>query len=292
MLSQELRSSINEKLNQLLGSSVSILGSQPVHGGSINHAVHIDTSHGSFFIKYNNRLHYPKMFELEASGLKALSTTSTINTPQVLATGETDSNAYLLIKYIQPGIPSDLSFEEAGRQLAALHRSTQDAFGFKEYNYIGSLVQSNQKHKTWSAFFQHERLEPLVKMGIDSGKLEKGILSNFNKLFKALPEIFPEEEPSLLHGDLWSGNLMFDGKGAPFYIDPAIYYGNREMDISMTKLFGGFTTKFYESYHETNPLTEGWQDRVNICNLYPLLVHVNIFGGSYTRQVWEIVKAF
>jgi len=159
-------------------------------------------------------------------------------------------------------------------------------------NYIGSLHQSNQKHDKWVSFFIEERLNPQLKLAYDSGKINSSILEKFEVMFLVLEEIFPVEKPSLLHGDLWSGNLMTDNFGNPCLIDPAVYFGFREMDLAMTTLFGGFDSEFYESYQRINHLETGWQERFDICNLYPLLVHVNLFGEGYLSSVKNILKRF
>ena len=135
-------------------------------------------------------------------------------------------------------------------------------------------------------------MEPQLQMATDSGKLGAGTVTSFNAMYKELPDIFPDEPPSLLHGDLWGGNYFFDQDGKATIYDPAVYYGHREIELAFTHLFGGFPSNFYSAYEETYPLSFGFSKRKDIYNLYPLLVHTNLFGGSYARQVESIVRQF
>ena len=141
-------------------------------------------------------------------------------------------------------------------------------------------------------FFIEGRLEKQIALAKNSGAIDSATVQQFNRLYNKLPEIIPEEKPSLIHGDLWNGNFMTGADGKAWLIDPAVYYGHREMDLAMTKLFGGFSTDFYESYNETFPLQKGFNNRVDIHNLYPLLVHVNLFGGGYLHEVKNILSRF
>nr|WP_162276804.1 fructosamine kinase family protein [Mucilaginibacter pedocola] len=157
---------------------------------------------------------------------------------------------------------------------------------------IGSLHQSNRQHKSWADFYAEERLQPLVKMAVDSRELGKSDIQQFDKLYAKLPELFDLEPPALIHGDLWSGNFLIDIKGIPFLIDPAVYLGHREMDLALTTLFGGFGATFYEAYQQHYPLSPGFQQRIKLWCLYPLLVHVNLFGGGYSNQLRSHLNAY
>ncbi len=154
------------------------------------------------------------------------------------------------------------------------------------------LYQSNKKHDNWIDFFRTERLEKQVKLARDHNRMGKTVVQSFENFYRALPEIFPIEPPAFIHGDLWGGNFMTDENGAPVIIDPAVYYGHREMDLGMSQLFGGFDHAFYEAYHHHFPLEKGWQERVDYCNLYPLMVHLNLFGGGYLNSVQSILRKF
>jgi fructosamine-3-kinase len=177
-------------------------------------------------------------------------------------------------------------------RLAQLHNATDTAFGLDHDNYIGSLRQQNAQHSSWVDFFVEQRLNVQLKLSLDSGTGRTGWSKQFDSLFKKLPSLLPEGRPSLLHGDLWSGNLIIDVKGEPCLIDPAVYFGNREADLAMTKLFGGFSDEFYKVYEQHSKLQHGYQQRLELYNLYPLLVHVNLFGGAYVGSVDAILSRF
>jgi fructosamine-3-kinase len=195
----------------------------------------------------------------------------------------------LLLEFLEREGSQDWNL--AGTLLARLHRNTAREFGLDHNNYIGSLSQSNTFHPTWSEFFAMERILPQIKMARDAGAVDRTLASAAERFCSKLNEIFPDEKPALLHGDLWSGNFFFSTKG-PSIFDPAVYYGHREMDLAMTKLFGGFDDDFYSGYENEFPLEKNWRARTDLCNLYPLLVHVNLFGGGYVRDVVAILTSF
>jgi fructosamine-3-kinase len=173
-----------------------------------------------------------------------------------------------------------------------MHHCSHAYFGLEQNNFIGSLPQSNQPQNSWAAFYASERLQPLLKKCMDRGLLSNGMMKYSEHLMAKLPDIFPEEKPALLHGDLWGGNYLPGPGGVPYVFDPAVYYGNREMDLAMTRLFGGFDRKFYWHYEEYFPLAPGWQERISVCQLYPLLVHALLFGGGYVQQVRNTLSVY
>jgi len=208
-----------------------------------------------------------------------------------------DNTQYLVLEYITPlalgrESGSEIFWHTFGAQLARMHKHSSKTFGLDHNNYIGSLPQSNNHHSAWSDFFILGRLEPQIKLALDAKRIGSEMVKLFNRLFQRIENIFPPEPPALLHGDLWSGNYMRGKAGEPVLIDPAVYFGHREMDLAMTKLFGGFENEFYQSYQEEFPMEKDWQQRADICNLYPLLVHVNLFGGSYASQISIILSRF
>jgi protein-ribulosamine 3-kinase len=292
MLSDELKKSVESLLSAKTGMDVLITESRAMGGGCINEAFTLKTTAGKFFIKYNSASAFPFMFEKEAEGLKILANTNTIAIPEVIGTSETGKIAYLIIKYIESGKLTSGFWNEFGTKLANLHRNTIDYYGLDTDNYIGSLVQSNKKHQEFIEFFIEERLEPQLKKARNKGEFSQSDTRYFNSLYKSLHNIFPIEKPALIHGDLWSGNLMVTNDGSPCLIDPAVYYGHRESDIAMTQLFGGFQPEFYHAYNLEWPMEKDWQKRIYVFNLYPLLVHVNLFGRSYASQVLRIIRQF
>lgn len=285
---EEIEKSLAEKFNL----QFSILDSQSIGGGCINHAHQLKTNHGNFFLKWNDAKSFPTMFESEAKGLSLLRATNTLFIPEISSVGEDAENSFLLLEWIEPGKKQKNFRKDFGKNLALLHQHTSEYFGLDHDNYIGSLSQKNKPHASWTEFFIQQRLEPQVKLAVDAGKLSNQFITKLSNLYNALPEILPEENPSLLHGDLWNGNFMVAPNGFACLMDPAVYYGHREMDLAMTRLFGGFDPEFYQSYHETFPLEKNAPSRVDIYNLYPLLVHVNLFGGGYVQQVKSILSRF
>ena len=292
MLPEVLLSDIQQTLESLGEAHTKVTSATPVSGGDINRAFQVRTQSGSYFLKYNDANRFPHMFETEALGLKLLKKPNAPRVPQVLAHGESGKHSWLLLKYIDQGSYGKAFWDNFGFALAQLHKNSQGTFGLDHDNYIGSLPQSNKNHQTWPEFFIEERLGKQMEMAHRKGLVDSALMQNFENLFKAIPSIFPYESPALVHGDLWSGNFICDTQGKPCIIDPAVYYGFREMDIAMSKLFGGFASRFYEAYHEAFPMVPGWQQRLDICNLYPLLVHVNLFGGGYLGSVRGVVEKF
>ncbi|MCF8234964.1 MAG: fructosamine kinase family protein [Bacteroidales bacterium] len=292
MISDNLLDAIRSFLSEKYSQNIEISKQSPVSGGDINRAYEINTTEGNFFIKLNHAGRFPDMFEKEAKGLKLLAETDEINVPDVVGSDVHQNDAFLILKHIGSAPMKPDFWELFGRRLARMHQHGNECFGLDHDNYIGSLPQSNTFHQSWVVFFVEERLEKQLKMARDDGKIGSGLIKSFERLYKRLPEIFPEEPPALLHGDLWSGNYMVDQEGDPCLIDPAVYYGHREMDLGMSLLFGGFDREFYSAYHDEYPLEKSWRDRTDICNLYPLMVHVNLFGGSYVQSLSRIINKF
>lgn len=292
MLPEELKKDIESLLAEKQGSAVLISEMRSVGGGCINEAYAIQTNIGKYFIKYNSASAYPEMFEKEAAGLKILANTKTVEIPEVIVAAKTDNYAYLMLQYIETGLSSRNFWNDFGTKLADLHRNTSEYFGLDHTNYIGSLIQKNSTHADFFNFFISQRIEPQLKEARNKGAFSLGETRYFDSLFNSLNNIIPIEKPALIHGDLWSGNFMVTRDGSPCLVDPAVYYGHREADIAMTQLFGGFQPEFYHSYNQAWPMEKDWQKRMDIFNLYPLLVHVNLFGGSYARQVLQIIRQF
>ncbi|MCB0395526.1 MAG: fructosamine kinase family protein [Flavobacteriales bacterium] len=274
------------------GTDVGVNRLRALSGGSINQAFCLETSLGSFFLKYNTANRFPGMFEAEARGLRLLNNAGVIRIPNVVYVGSTQSHVFLILEFLDRSPQQKDFWETFGRKLAALHRCSSDQFGLDHSNYIGSLTQSNTGHIHWHTFFIEERLEPQLRLASNAGLISDSLTASFKTLFSRMVDMFPVEQPSLLHGDLWSGNFLIGPQGEPCLIDPAVYFGHREMDLAMTRLFGGFEAKFYRAYQEVWPLQSGWQERMDLCNLYPLMVHVNLFGGGYLSQVKDILRRF
>tara|TARA_B100000900_G_scaffold75662_3_gene60525 strand:- start:10805 stop:11656 length:852 start_codon:yes stop_codon:yes gene_type:complete len=270
-----------EKLSNSLNCNLVLKNYTQIFGGSINTAFLINTNIGKFFLKFNiNKV--KNLFDKEVRGLKLISLTNTIKVPNVIYFDE----EVLALDFIESNELNQKFWSSFGYSLSELHYNTFESFGLDHNNFIGSLLQKNNFHTNWSDFFINQRLKPQLEIGNFSVKTQK----LFESLFLKLENIFPITKPSLLHGDLWNGNFI-SSKDQVFVIDPAVYYGNREMDIAMTKLFGGFNKEFYDTYNYYYPLDKNWKIRLDICNLYPLLVHANLFGGNYYNQINSILKS-
>ena len=277
-----------------LGQTVDVIEMQFIAGGDINTSAQIFSSEGVFFVKWN-QISAPEkqdMFQVEAKGLNLLRRTDTMPIPNVVGHGVQGDKAYLILDYIDPGTPSKTYWETLGHSLAILHSHTQPKFGLNFNNYIGSLPQSNTLTTNGYDFFFEHRLLPQAGLALYKGLLTKQSYDALLRLQRHLPGLLPNERPALLHGDLWTGNLLVNEAGQPALIDPAVYYGFREAELSFTKLFGGFDDRFYEAYDEAFPLQDGFNERVAIYNLYPLLVHVNLFGSGYVSGVERVLKQF
>ncbi len=290
--SATLAERLTARLSHHAGRAVLLEDEVPVGGGSINDCYRMDTDAGPFFLKVNPADRYPSLFEAEADALCRLAATGAVRVPDVIAFGEEDDLSYLLLEHIRTEPRSRAFWVALGTSVAALHRNGSNTFGLERSNYIGTLQQTNTPCPTWSEFFVTQRLEPQVRMALDNKRLGSGNALRFEKLFSKMHRLFPVEAPSLLHGDLWSGNVLCGADQQPVLIDPAVYHGHREMDLAMTHLFGGFDDAFLDAYHTAMPLHAGWKERIDLCNLYPLLVHANLFGGGYIGQVTDILRRF
>lgn len=263
-----------------------------VHGGDINEAYRLITTAGKFFLKVNDAAEYPLMFEREARGLELLRKDSALIIPRVTKAGTSGDQQYLLLEWLDKGASNKNMWEQFGQGLALLHQQPQKYFGLEENNYIGSLQQANAKHNSWEMFYTECRLLPLFKQLIDTGRLAHQDIDSLTISCMKLARHFPEELPALLHGDLWAGNYLIHSSGNAAVYDPAVYFGHREMDIGMTKLFGGFDRRFYDAYNEAYPLEKDWEKRLPLTQLYPLLVHAVLFGGHYVSSALSIIKGF
>ncbi|PWN07871.1 fructosamine kinase family protein [Rhodohalobacter mucosus] len=281
---------IRNNLRDKYGIHVS--SAKTVSGGSINQAYQLETNQGALFLKIN--VSAPEdFFEKEAEGLKLLkSAGSGLRIPEVIAAEKpiNGSPGFLLMEFIDSGSSGD-SFA-FGANLAHLHQTNSDQFGLDAENYIGSLPQSNNWHSNWPGFFSEERIRPQLRMAIKSGKMDSRVLKQWDRIEPLLYDLMPETEPSLIHGDLWGGNYLFDTNGDAVLIDPAVYYGHPEMDLAFSHMFGGFSGEFYRGYESVSPQPSGFSERKPLYNLYPLLVHVNLFGGHYVSQAEAVLKRF
>ena len=281
---------LQDAIEAALGETVRLGNS--VTGGCINHALRGQTGAGAtIFIKTNEQAP-PALFPAEAAGLQALdSAPGGCRVPKVLAV----SPAFLVLEWIESGPSGPRVGESLGRGLAAQHRVTQRTYGFRAGdNYIGSTPQPNPLIEDWVTFFAEQRLHfqhaLLRGQGRSSPELDRALDQLLPRLATWLR--LPSERPALLHGDLWGGNTLADAQGHGVLIDPAVYFGCREADLAMTELFGGFRPEFYAAYREVFPLEPGYEHRRDLYNLYHVLNHANLFGGSYTQQAERMLRPY
>jgi fructosamine-3-kinase len=283
---------INNILEQHLKTS--IVSSSTVGGGCISDSSVIQTKTGAkYFLKINDR--FPKdMFSKEANGLKEIAKSKTVRVPEVVLAEED----LILLEFISSKSRVKNFFTDFGIQFAKMHQYESDYFGFYEDNYIGSTLQinraSNEEMKDWVKFYFNKRLLFQFKLAEQNGYTDDNLRKAFKSLENKIDDVLKckNVKPSLLHGDLWSGNFIEDENGKVCIIDPAVYFGHREADLAMTKLFGGFSHEFYESYNDFYPLDEGYNYRENIYKLYHVLNHLNLFGSRYYSQALSLIKYY
>jgi fructosamine-3-kinase len=279
---------ISTRISRAIDQPFAAVHVKPVGGGCINSACRIEGDGLAFFVKLNNASKL-SMFEAEAAGLEEIARTRTIRVPRPICCGVEDTQAFIVLEYIELGGRSDWAL--FGSQFAELHKTTREQFGWKRDNTIGSTPQINTQTSDWVEFWRERRLRFQLQLAATNGYTgslqEKG-----ERLMESLEVFFRDYSvtPSLLHGDLWGGNAAFDNEGNPVIFDPAVYYGDREADVAMTELFGGFGSRFYRAYNEEWPLDSGYRVRKDLYNLYHILNHLNLFGGRYLRQAENMIE--
>lgn len=284
---------VERALGRALGREVRIERRTTLTGGSINHTERIETTAGSFVLK-SHATPPAGHFRAEALGLVALKESGTsLTVPQVIACEETVPS-FLVIEFLAEGRRQSDFDEQLGHGLAALHRATAPRFGFAEDNYCGATQQPNAWCERWVDFYEHARMGHQLGLASLAGLLSTAEAVRVGRLIERLGEWLDEPAvgPSLIHGDLWSGNLHTDSLGRPALIDPAVYYGHREAELGMMTLFGGFSRRTFDAYHEAFALESGWRERNPLYQLYHLMNHLNLFGRSYRAQVMAVVDRF
>ncbi|MGD9695080.1 MAG: fructosamine kinase family protein [Thermoleophilia bacterium] len=262
-----------------------VAATAPVGGGDVSRALRVRLADGrDLFVKH--RAGAPAgMYGAEAEGLAWLAGAGALRTPRVVAAVDEGPVPFIAMEWIERGAPAPDHDERLGRGLAALHLAGAPRFGLDRDNLIAVLPQPNGPAADWPEFYARRRLRPLARRAVDDGTLPASVLSDLEALEARLPDLCgPPEPPSRLHGDLWSGNAIVDAAGLPVLIDPAVYGGHREVDLAMMRLFGGFSARVFAAYDEAHPPAPGHRDRVDLYQLYPLLVHVALFGGGYVGR--------
>lgn len=291
--------SLEAAVSALFGENVRIEGMNRIAGGDINEAFGLSLSDGETVFMKMNRKENLDFFLREVTGLQAIRSTKAIGSPEVLCTGTDEKRraSFLLLEYVRGKGRISGSSEIFAHELAAMHRADTGAFlsggkyGFSEDNYIGAGEQENTPEKSWVTFFRDRRLLPQIKRA--SHYMGTGDRRKIEHLLSHLEDYLPEpEQPSLLHGDMWSGNIMTGNDGKVWLIDPAAYVGHAEADIAMTELFGRLPAAFYKAYEEEGLMQPGYEERRDLYNLYHMFNHLNLFGNSYLHSVRRIVERY
>lgn len=283
---------IQNAITKVLGSGHVVLSTYHVSGGFINQSYKVITNKGKYFVKTNSATAYPKMFAKEMEGLQRLGSTQTVYIPKVYGQCTVNNHSFLVLEWIEQGIMPFDFYATLGKSLAKMHLHAATYFGLNQHNYIGSLPQYNTVYYNWPQFFIKCRIEPMLLLAIKAGQLSDVYLNQLPALFNNAKKLFVEEPPALLHGDLWWGNVMVNEDGLPTLIDPAVYYGNREMDIAMTLFTGKWHNDFYDAYNNVYPLQTGWEQRVDFCLIYYYLIHLVLFGNVYLPQTKRLIAKF
>ncbi|MEW5887651.1 MAG: fructosamine kinase family protein [Pseudomonadota bacterium] len=261
-------------------------------GGCISRALVLEGDGQRYFVKLNDADKLP-LFEAEMDGLAALAANGALRVPRAIACGAASGRAFLVLEYLElSAVTEREAAVRFGQALAQLHRQRAERFGWHSDNFIGATLQANAVHANWPFFFAYRRLAPQLELAARRGA-ERTLVSRGEKLVEKLAALFVDHRPapSLLHGDLWHGNAALLPDGTPVVFDPAVYYGDREADLAMSELFGGFPNAFYAAYREAWPLPSGYEQRKTLYNLYHILNHYNLFGAAYQRQARRMIDS-
>ncbi len=285
---KQLIKTITKDIQEKTSNEFSSIKITDIQGGCINQGLKItDKKNQSYFVKLNTAQNL-EMFKAEYEGLNELKKSESFIIPSPICVGKAKTQAYIVIEYIDFYSAKPQSMAKAGQQLAKMHQYTNKNYGWYRSNTIGTTPQINKVTNNWLIFWQEQRLN--YQIHLLKNKVSSQLIDKIYRLIEKLPLILNHNPvPSLLHGDLWGGNISFNQEGEPVIFDPAVYYGDREADIAMTELFGGFNHQFYQAYNEVWALDKAYQQRKNVYNLYHILNHFYIFGGSYANQAEKMI---
>jgi hypothetical protein len=287
-MENSLWTAIARQISQVTGQPFTVEQRRSVSGGCINQGYCLIGNGQTYFVKIN-QAHQGAMFQAEALGLAQMAATETIRVPRPICQGSEGQNSYLVLEWLGFGLGNNDSWYRMGQQLAALHQSGgSDQFGWQSHNTIGSTPQFNPWTASWADFFAEHRIGCQLNLARRKG-------GNFPDPSTVIPQVkgllrARQPRPALVHGDLWSGNAAILTNGEPVILDPATYYGDPEVDLAMTELFGGFPAGFYQGYNAISPLDGGYQQRKTLYNLYHILNHFNLFGGGYAQQAQQMLQ--
>lgn len=274
-------------ISQVTGESFTAGHRRPVGGGSVNQAYALSDGDRAYFVKLNDAVRVG-MFEAEALGLNQIWETRTIRVPKPICWGTAEGSSYIVLEWLDFGYGTHEAWQIMGQQLAAMHRVTSEqGFGWSQDNTIGFIPQKNPWTEDWVTFFRDHRIGFQLQLARKRG----GHFPKQDELMQSIPELLGSHtvEPSLVHGDLWSGNAAVTKRGDPVILDPATYFGDREVDLAMSELFGRFPQEFYKAYDEAYPIEPGYETRKTLYNLYHIINHFNQFGGGYESQANRMI---
>ncbi len=272
-------------LEKVLGKQAQLYGFHHIGGGEVNQFYKALTDFGVYFLKVHESNLYPKLFQREHLGLQTIQKTNTIKVNHAIGLCEVNNYDFLVFDYLEPVPPKSDYWSILGLQLANMHKQSSRSFGFVEDNFIGVLPQLNHRNSNWGQFYVKNRLIPNVRRAADLMLIDPPLVQKFEQFFKLVEFAFPEEEPSLVHGNLWKENVLIGTDGSPILSNPSVYYGHREMDIAMTRMVGSFPTAFYKAYNETYPLQDDWEIRLEFSQMYYALVNLNAYGFPYLNEI-------
>jgi len=281
---------IIKKLESTLQKNVQII--ELISGGDSSFSFELDIEGDKFFFKSLGHENALNNYNQEHFSLDKLRNTEIIAIPKVESIIIDQESAGLLLEWIERKIPNQEELELFGTQIARLHKTNHENYGWPQDNYISILDQHNDWTETWTSFYIEQRITPLLEKGIDSNLFPKSLAKQLSTIAKHVELEVPNEQPSLIHGDLWGGNFIISKDGTPYLIDPSCYYGHREMDIAMSLLFGSFGRHFYSAYQNEYPLQPGFEERLPLLQLYPLMVHAILFKGHYIDSVKNVFKKY
>jgi protein-ribulosamine 3-kinase len=288
-MSKSTVNNIIQAIEQTTQQPFNLIRTRSIGGGCINETYVYEGSEQTYFVKLNHA-HLQDMFAAEFEGLLEMQQTDTIRVPKPIVYGSSPHQAFLVLEKLDFSLGNHQSERQFGGNLAAMHQCRQDYFGWHRDNTIGSTPQKNPRSNDWVTFFSEHRLKFQLNLAAQKGYAGR-LIHTGEKLAENLPKFFVNYpvQPSLLHGDLWSGNAATTSEDVPVIFDPACYYGDREADIAMTTLFGAFSRDFYAAYHDRWPLDDGYRTRKTLYNLYHILNHLNLFGSGYLHQAQNMI---
>ncbi len=275
-----------------LGAEATLVDFTFLYCGNFNLAALVKTKTGKYFVKWNKG-DFENMFESEAKSIELIRKTNTINVPNVYGYGKKPDGTFLMIDFVPETNKKINYWSNFGEQLAGLHHVTNNKHGLHFNNYVGTQFQDNSFIENGIDFFINKRLKPQFEIAKNAKEvIESELFSNFEAIYKVFEKEIPVQKASLLHGDLWSGNMMINADGHASVVDPSAYFGMAEAEIAFTTLFGGFNKNFYEAYLANFKFEPNFKSRIDLYNLYPLLAHYNTFGGGYFNSIVAILKKY